>query len=174
MRPALPAALFAIALFIAMVFTSSCQPPRIDPPLILRPTAMQAFLEASIHARDLHLDTHAPGAAGTIYNVQDTHSMEPVLIGGDWIVVDRTVRLKDVRVGQIVVYMAQWRPGNATPVCHRIASREADGRLIVSGDNVRPEIDAQGRNRRSEASYRVDEENLVGVVIERYRVDPKA
>lgn len=101
---------------------------------------------------------HAKEVGGRVYFVLDTHSMEPVLLGGDYIVI-RRVPFTALEVGEIITYTASWQPTSADPVTHRIVGEDAMG-LILSGDN----------NSRSEPRYRVTNATYHGKVIAIYRV----
>lgn len=108
----------------------------------------------------------AKEVGGVAFAVADTHSMEPVLRGGDWVTVQE-VPFGSLKTGAIAVYAADWA-SSGTLVCHRLVQHDSEG-WIASGDNVKPDIDETGRNRHSEASYRITPTNFVGLVVARYR-----
>lgn len=142
-----------------LLLAAGCAPsPRLDPALFRAAGERAAWLAAEAHARDVQ---------GTVFRILDTHSMEPLLTGGDYIVVSRPA-WAGVEVGRVVVYRAAWSPADFPPVAHRLTARDRHGG-IASGDNVRPDIDADGSNRRSEAAHRIVESNYVGIVLAIYR-----
>ncbi len=148
-----------VALAIACLLLAACsRAPRLDPALYTESNERAAWLAAEAHARDVR---------GLVYRVLDTHSMEPLLLGGDYIVVTWQP-FASVEVGRVITYRADWAPANHPPVTHRLVARDRDGG-IASGDNVRPDIDDNGRNTRSEARYRITRETFIGVVFAIYR-----
>jgi hypothetical protein len=132
---------------------------RIDPQLLTYPTENMRDLSAINHAIDIH---------GVVYSVADTHSMEPLIYGGDKIVVAPTP-LTRIADGSVIVYRPDWAP--VLLVVHRIVASDASGKL-VSGDNVKPDIADNGRDQRTESRYRVTESNYMGEVVGIYRVKP--
>ncbi len=144
---------------LALLTLAGCgRAPRLDPAPYREPSELAAWLAAEAHARDVR---------GLVFRVLDTHSMEPLLRGGDYIVVTPTP-WEMVEVGRVVTYRAKWAPANFPPVTHRLVARDRDGG-IASGDNVRPDIDDQGRNTRTEARHRITAENYIGTVLAIYR-----
>ncbi len=127
-------------------------PEHIDPPLFTYQNDLIASLSAAARAKDI---------GGIVYHVADTHSMEPLLRGDDYIV----VALKDrapyvgLKAGQPIAYKADWYP--ATPVVHRLTTKDKGG-WILGGDN----------NRYSEPQWRVTEATYIGTVDGIYRVKP--
>lgn len=136
--------LAAICLLIA-----GCTPKRLDPPTLTYDTPTLTRLSAVAHANSIF---------GKVYSVADTHSMEPTLWGGDYIVVAATP-YDELRLGQIIAYQAEWLPPTAVPVVHRLAQQTGLG-WILSGDN----------NARSEPQWRVTSKNYIGLVVGIYRV----
>ena len=145
----------------AYFILSGCgYPTPINPPLYEREVSpIQLAEEARLHARDL------PGGFGVSYHVMDTHSMEPTLMGGDFIVVagKGNRSFESLKAGEIIIYDADWLPVGASPVTHRLMSKDKDG-WVLSGDN----------NRHSESRWRVAEKNYLGVVVARYRLKKRA
>lgn len=142
-----------VALSAAILAFAGCgQPKYIDPPLLTYPTDTMARLSAEAHAKDI---------GGKVFHVADTHSMEPALQGGDYIVVaPKSLRSFDsVLAWEMGVYAAEWYKPH--PVTHRFALKDGLG-WIMSGDN----------NARSEPHWRVTDQNFIGVVVGRYRVKP--
>lgn len=144
---------------VLLLVLAGCSPsPRIDPALYSAASERMAWLAAEAHARDVR---------GFVFRVLDTHSMEPVLRGSDYIVVIKTP-WESVEVGRIITYRASWAPDDSPPVVHRLVERDRHGG-IAAGDNVRPDIAPNGSNRRSEARHRITSENYVGTVLAIYR-----
>jgi len=137
-------ALLALAL-------AGCGPRRIDPPTLRYDSVLLAGLSAAAHARDV---------GGVTYQVADTHSMEPTLLGGDVIVV-APAPYAELRTGQIITYRAAWLPPESPPVTHRLAQQDAAG-WILSGDN----------NARYESFARVTVADYLGLVVGIYRAKP--
>lgn len=120
-------------------------PDPIDPTLYKHDTDNAAFTAARQHAADIKGD----------YNwVAPTGSMEPLILGYDWIVWRKpdTAPYADLRAGQVIVYKADWLPGKT--VVHRLVQKDSHG-WILSGDN----------NPYSEASWRVTEATYLGTVV---------
>ena len=128
---------------------SGCSPKRLDPPTLTYDTPLLTELSAKAHAAT---------AKGTVYNVMDTHSMEPTLWGGDFIVVV-PAPYGELKLGQIITYRADWQPPGAPPVTHRLVKKDSLG-WVLSGDN----------NARSEPQWRVTSKNYIGLVVGIYRV----
>lgn len=146
----------------AYVILSGCgYPTPINPPVYEREvTLTQLIEEVRLHARDL------PGGDGLRTEpVQNTHSMEPLIRGGDYLVIagKRNRKFESLKAGEIILYQADWRPANAAPVCHRLVKKDKDG-WILSGDNA----------ERSEPQWRVTEGNYIGVVVAIYRLKKQA
>ncbi len=124
----------------------------IDPPVYTYNTETLTVQSAILHAADVGGYVTLP--------VANTHSMEPVLWGGDRLVYLQTP-LTEVPLGSIILYRPVWNP--ALLVCHRIVARDGSG-LLVEGDNV----DAE----HPENHWRVTQANYVGAVVSVYRVKP--
>jgi signal peptidase I len=138
-----------LLLLTALLLLASCKGTREDPPLFIYDSHSLASLSAAAHAKDV---------GGKLYAVLDTHSMEPLLMGGDLIVVE-PCNYDLLRVGQVIVYRAEWTPAGAPPVTHRVVLKDSLG-LVLSGDN----------NARSESGYRVTRDAVLGIVVGIYRV----
>ena len=137
---------FCLLLGIAL---AGCFPRNIDPPLYAYRAPELAIYAARAHAH---------GIGGRLMYVANTGSMEPLLRGGDIIVVE-PYDYKLLRVGQVIVYVADWQPIGAPPVTHRIVYKDKLG-LVMSGDH----------NEHSEPGYRVTATNYIGLVAGIYRV----
>lgn len=135
-----------IALCLAL---AGCAPKRLDPPTLTYDTPILTELSARAHASTIN---------GTLYLVADTHSMEPTLWGGDFVVVS-AAPYDELKLGQIITYQADWQPAGAPPVTHRLAQKDRFG-WIMSGDN----------NARYEPHWRVTTSNYIGLVVGIYRV----
>lgn len=86
---------------------------------------------------------------GDEIRVKDTGSMRGWLTpGGAWLQIDRTVKVSDLRKGQVIVY----RHSKAGLVCHRIIEIH-QGRVWTKGDS----------NRTPDDEW-VTASNLVGVI----------
>ena len=75
---------------------------------------------------------HAKEIGGWSQLVASTGSMEPLLTGGDYTVVDVKATFDGIKEGDICLYKANWLPANSSPVCHMAASKSGD-RWIMSG-----------------------------------------
>lgn len=142
--------LLAMLCVLALV---ACSTKQDNPPVFWDNTPAQAKLAATLHARDV---------GGLAYYVLNTHSMEPFLVGGDWIVV-QPGNYDALKVGQIITYRADWLPPTDPPVTHRLAQKDSHG-WILDGDN----------NKHYEAHWRVTEKNYVGKVIAVYTTRHKS
>lgn len=148
--PFIACATIALAFAIALCFVlSGCSPKRLDPPTLTYDTPILTELSAKAHAAT---------ANGKVYYVMDTHSMEPTLWGGDFIVVV-PAPYHELKLGQIITYQADWQPAGAPPVTHRLVKQDGLG-WVLSGDN----------NARSEPQWRVTSRNYIGLVAGIYRV----
>jgi hypothetical protein len=122
---------------------------RVDPPLYFETSPIAAEMGARLHAFDV---------GGMPLRVKDTHSMEPLLMGGDFVVV--AIRpYAELESGRVVSYRADWAEGQI--VTHRTVQKDAAG-WIMSGDH----------NPRSEPQSRMTERNYIGEVVARWRVAP--
>ena len=81
------------------------------------------------------------------------HSMEPSIHSGQWVLVNRTVRYEDLRVGDVIEYDAVWTTKNEGRVTHRVVRVNTFGLLVTKGDN----------NER-EDPYAVSRSNYIGRV----------
>jgi len=77
----------------------------------------------------------------------------------------------DDLLGRPCVYQPKWLPAGQL-VLHRFTSGNTRDGFIASGDGVKPDIDASGRDLHSEASYRVKGVDYRGRVEGIYRVKP--
>ncbi len=144
--------LFSLA-FIACIIAAGCgYPKHIDPPIRTEPLPNMTFLAASVQASSVK---------GQAYYVLNTHSMEPFLHGGDYVVIapQSSRPYSSLKAGEVIAYHADWY--KETPVTHRLVQLDKDG-WILSGDH----------NPRSEANWRVTEKNFIGVVDSVYRTQP--
>ncbi len=137
---------------VCLLFAACGRAPRVDPPLFTYPTQAMVTESARLHARDTGGFVTLP--------VANTHSMEPLIHGGDLLVVVATPfgsRLS----GRVIGYHPGWDP--SLFVVHRVVAEDSYG-LIVEGDNV-----AAGH---SENRFRVTTANYVGEVTAIYRFQP--
>lgn len=152
-KPLLALRFLAALTFLSLLFVGGCgYPKHIDPPLYTYDTPALTLLSAQAHAR---------GVEGLLYTVADTHSMEPLLKGGDHLVVlpPSKAPYAGLVAGKPIVYRAAWYL--TSPVTHRLVAKDKDG-WILSGDN----------NPRSEPQWRVTEDTYIGTVVGIYRVKP--
>lgn len=138
-----------VLLIALCLLLAGCAPKRLDPPTLTYDTPILTELSAKAHAATV---------SGRVYYVMDTHSMEPTLWGGDYIVVS-AAPYDELRLGQIITYQADWAPVGAPPVTHRLVKQDGFG-WVLSGDN----------NARSEPQWRVTSKNYIGLVVGIYRV----
>lgn len=61
-------------------------------------------------------------------------SMEPTIANGSWVIVDHAVKIEDVKVGDVVLFIDL---NTKKKVCHRVQRKQASDLLVVRGDNNR-------------------------------------
>lgn len=149
-------------LFIALLFgwVAGCQPAHIDPPVLQFPTEAKRNVEAKKY------ETTVKGFSFTASN---THSMEPTIWSGDWLV-EIKKPIEQVEVGEVITAHGDWQKPEDPPETHRVVDKDAGG-LMVSGDNVNP-VQADGIH--SENQYRIRNDNYIGTVVRIYRVTKMA
>lgn len=153
---------FLGSLLLAAISLTGCRPKHDDPITYQNGSANQAMLAARLHARDI--------IGGVVMLVADTHSMEPLLYGGYYVVVDTLSPYDSLTRGVVVTYHGGWLPPSAPPVTHRTQLKDSDG-WMMAGDNVRPDIDPKtGANLRSEARWRMTKETYIGKVVAIYAI----
>lgn len=155
--------LFASAGLVSLV-TGCGYPANLDPTVYWDQTPAQAAEASRLHARDL------ASGKGAHHYILPTGSMRPLIDDGDYITVDGGVSYSALKAGQVITYVPEWNP--SLLVCHRLQVKDSYG-WVLSGDSVRPQIDASGRDRVSEASYRVTEANYRGLVVGVYTTRAK-
>ena len=89
-----------LILLVLCLGLAACAPKHIDPPLFFHETQIQSLLAANLHAKDV---------GGSAFYVLNTHSMEPVLFGGDYVVV-APEPYSGLVAGKVVTYWADWAP----------------------------------------------------------------
>lgn len=136
-------------LVVGIALAVGCATKRADPPLFV-----YADAEIALHAAI----AHAHGVNGRLMFTTNTGSMEPLIHGGDLLVVE-PVAFDALYVGQVIIYAADWQPTGAPPVCHRIVYKDKLG-LVLAGDH----------NPHTESGYRVTAQNYIGLVAGIYRV----
>lgn len=139
----------AVALLIAL----GCgYAKHIDPPLYTYDSYALTYESARLHARDVGGYVTLP--------VLNTHSMEPLIWGGDLLVIvpPKVSLYGPALKGRVIGYHPEWQP--ELFVVHRVVAADKDG-LLVEGDNV----DA----RHHENKTRVTEANYLGEVVAIYR-----
>ena len=151
---------FALLFFLGL---TACAPRHEEIPLLTYDTPTLTLLSAQAHAADLNGKSPADQPQKGLYLMADTHSMEPVMWGGDYIVVAPPEKrpYSGLRVGEVVTYRADWLPAGALPVTHRLAMKDKYG-WILTGDN----------NSSYESRWRMTEEDYLGTVVAIYRFKP--
>lgn len=141
-----------LSLFVLFAL-AACFPKHVDPTLYIYDTEREASESARLQALDIH---------GRVFHVEPTGSMEPLLHGGDYIVVKLGWPADPkTLVGHVLTYQAQWLPPTSLPVTHRATDCDQWG-LLCEGDAV----DAN----HPENKYRVAQSNYIGEVVAIYRV----
>ncbi len=133
-------------------------PAHIDPPIYSFTKDGDAERAATAHVAQLAEQGHK----GLKLFVLDTHSMEPLMFGGDWLVVDTSEPFANLRAGQVITYWAEWNKVHV-PVTHRILTVHREG-LLMGGDDAPTEV-----------GYRATKETYVGLAVGIYttRTRPK-
>jgi hypothetical protein len=152
-------------LFLAIILCLSltaCAPKHEEIPLFTYPSVLLASLSAAAHAADLNGRSPAGQPQKGLYNVLDTHSMEPTLRGGDYIVVDTKFSFANLKGGMPITYTAGWTKPGDPPVTHRTRDKTPTG-WTVQGDN---------NNAAELGMWRVNEKDYIGKVVAIYRVKP--
>ena len=152
MRPSQIVIILTLAVAVFFMAFYGCFPRNHDPTVEYHDTAAEAYAAARDDAARL---------GGLTFVVLGTRSMEPLLWGGDYIVVDPGVSVDKVELGRVITYHAEWQQPGQPPVTHRITARDAYG-LIVAGDNVKGLDHPENR-------YRVTAANYVGAVTKIHR-----
>lgn len=153
------------ALFVPL-FLFGCFAKHDDPPLLTYDTAALTRQSALLHAVDVNGKSPVGQPQKGLYHVLDTRSMEPLLKGGDYIVVDTKFPYAKLTKGVPITYQAQWQPPAAPPVTHRTQAKYPDG-WVCSGD-----ANGINGNRGPVENWRVTEKEFVGKVVGIYRVKP--
>ena len=145
------------------LFLAACTPKHEQIPLFTYDTPTLTLLSAQAHAADLNGKSPAGEPQKGLYSVADTHSMEPILWGGDYIVVTLLEKrpYSGLKVGEVVTYRADWQSAGAPPVTHRLAQKDKYG-WILTGDNT----------PTYESRWRMTENEYLGTVVGIYRFKP--
>lgn len=138
-------------LLVCLLF-AACFPKHIDPELVVTPSPAAQFAAAQAKAAQVRGWVTGPAA--------NTHSMEPLIYGGDRLVI-QPIGLDEVQIGQPILYRPQWDP--SLWVAHRVVGHDSYG-WLVEGDNVSA--------AHPESHWRVTKANYVGLVVGIYRVKP--
>ncbi len=147
-----------LLLIVLFVLTSCGYDTHVDPPLFTYDTDALTLASAQLHARDV-----GGFVSGRVLN---THSMEPLIKGDDWLVIlsSATAPINNAHLrGRVISYHPDWDP--KLFCAHRVVSEDSYG-LIVEGDHVDGE--------HPEGKWRVTAANYLGEVIAIYRTVPKA
>lgn len=130
-----------LATILLVVLLAGCATVSPDPRLIVwdRPNT------------EAEADKAAAAIYGAAFPVADTHSMEPFLYGGDFIVVDFQFPYYGIGPGMLPVYDPNWADQSVPLVCHMSVERTGDA-WIVTGINNR--YSESGSRAMTEADYR--------------------
>lgn len=96
----------------------------------------------------------ANAIGGASYRVSDTHSMEPYLALGDFVVVDTHAQYKDIKVGWMITYQARWLPPSSSPVTHWCADKLGNEFIMDGQNNEHYENSTEMRMGEIEFNYR--------------------
>ncbi len=142
---------FAFTALITCLIIGGCgYPAHIDPPLRTEATPLMLQLAAQAEAKAI---------GGIVLTIDASkHSMEPLLLNGDLVVVDPRITFEQVRLGTVIV--AQER-ATGPSICHRATTRDAEG-ILTSGDH----------NAKSDTALRATKANYLGTVVSIYRLKP--
>ena len=113
-----------IKIIAVVALFSGCTPKRLEIPTYWEQTPAQAFLASKAHANDM---------GGTFFIVAPTGSMEPFMIGGDYIVV-KPIKYEEIKPGMMLNYQARWLPSTSSTVTHWAASMFG-GEWIMDGQH---------------------------------------
>ena len=102
-------------------------------------------------APQIAAQAHAREIAGLAFLVLPTGSMEPLITGGDWVVVDLRVKYEQIQKGDIVQYQANWLPPTAPTVIHMAAAKMSDKWIMDGINNAHYE---RGSQMLTRADYR--------------------
>ncbi len=140
-----------LIVLLSLLLLAGCgYPTHIDPPLRTETTPLMVQLAAQAEAKAI---------GGIVLTIDASkHSMEPLLLNGDLVVVDTRITFEQVVLGTVIV--AQERAAGLS-ICHRATTHDSDG-ILTSGDH----------NSRSDTALRATKANYIGTVISRYRVKP--
>lgn len=136
---------------VALVFLTSCRPARVNPPVLQFNNAAEMFRSMQIQVGKVKGLPPLP--------ILDTHSMEPLIYGGDYVVISGAP-FGDALDGCVVGLRPEWNPDILE--IHRVVGRDSFG-YLVEGDNVdwkHPEA----------AKFRMTSKNFVGEVVGIYRL----
>ena len=114
---------------LPLLLLAACAPRHDDPQVFWDQTPKQSLLAANLQAKDV---------SGTVYVVADTHSMEPLLMVGDYVVVDPHFPFASLRRGQVVTYAIELVPHRRDPITHRTQDQNPAG-WVMRGDNANPQ-----------------------------------
>lgn len=156
-------ALATIPLIVAVF--SGCFAKHDNPQLYTFPSRTLTYQSALLHAIDLNGRSPLGQLQSGLYHVLDTKSMEPVLQGGDYIVVDTRFPYDKLTKGVLVTYQARWAPAPQPPVTHRLQVRMPEG-WVAEGD----QNGINGANPKSGLeSARITPAEYIGKVVGIYR-----
>ncbi len=102
-----------------------CTPKREMPPVVEHASKEEARSAAWVQAGKI---------AGQIYEVADTGSMKPYLLGGEFVVADLSYPYENIYEGMMTLYQARWLSRAYPPVCH-FASKKLGKDWAMEGSN---------------------------------------
>lgn len=95
---------------------------------------------------------HTNNTPGALLKFISGESMEPMIVQGDFVVIDTKFPFEDIKPGMVISYQAVWRDQSLPWVSHMAAKRYPDGSWIMDGiNNVAYE---NGRNAMTKEHYR--------------------
>lgn len=79
----------------------------------------------------LAANQHADRISGGAFEIADTGSMEPFLVGGDFVVGDFAAKWEGIKPGDLLVYDPNWADASVPLVCHLAVERSGDGWVMT-------------------------------------------
>lgn len=119
--------LLALAIFLGFVLglNAGCTPKRVSPTVHWNESPAQIAQDAAVQAA---------GIGGVVYLVAPTGSMEPALMGGDYVVVDPKFPYNQLSVGRMTNYQARWLPPEDPTVTHWASAKQGN-EWIMDGEH---------------------------------------
>lgn len=139
---------------ICLVLLAGCSVKQDTPATFWNQLPEQARIAATLQAQEI---------GGICYKVAPTGSMEPMLTGGDYIVVDTGFPFEQLKKGQPITYYASWLPEGAWPVTHSTSAKHGDGWIV----------DGIANREYEKGNWTVTKKNYIGKVIAIYTTRTK-